>query len=288
MRGSSPYRLALRAYPPAYRHQHGGELVDTARALAGGRWSFRQWRSLLIGGLRTRALLASHGSAREVWTSALALALALGYLIPTAGMIAYLLGATGGISYETPSSLWIVVGMGLIPLAVLTVTTRWPAFLAVIGCPVVGMTLAMWVDTSGWSLSLYLQSLAWMVIGGGALAGVVASRGGGGRALSPTTAAILLAGAVAASYLLDSPHPEAVSAVVYLGLPLVGLVLVAVDPRPLIVATALWLRSAGGLVLGTLQIGDPLLVPGAMMVGVAVAALLSLWGTRRLVARIPT
>ncbi len=45
-----PYRFSMRAYPPGYRRDHGEELIDTALAMTGGRWSARQSMGFLLHG----------------------------------------------------------------------------------------------------------------------------------------------------------------------------------------------------------------------------------------------
>lgn len=47
-----PYWFSIRAYPPNYRREHGGELIDTADAMNNGRWSGRQAASFLVHGAR--------------------------------------------------------------------------------------------------------------------------------------------------------------------------------------------------------------------------------------------
>ena len=71
------YRWALLAYPRRYRRANGDELADTANRLAGGRWSLRQWWSLLVGGLRTRGRLATGDAPSAI----VARGVALGYLV---------------------------------------------------------------------------------------------------------------------------------------------------------------------------------------------------------------
>ena len=52
--GGSNYRWVMRAYPTDYRQAVGDELVDTANALSGNRWSLRQSRAADRRGLEHR------------------------------------------------------------------------------------------------------------------------------------------------------------------------------------------------------------------------------------------
>jgi len=287
----SPYRVVMQAYPSDYRRQHGGELIDTAHELAGRRWSFRQSRSLLIGGLRTRAWCASRGSFREVWAAGIALALALGFAVRAQVLIALVLGNAGNI-IDPDGSPWVDVALAVVPLVVLSTTTRWPAVLAITASAIIELVSHPMLDSGLGGERIILTRL------GGMIAMVflskwMASHGRGQRALSPMAAIALLVGFAALSYAGDST-PMILMMAIYLGLPVVGLLLVAVDPRPLIVCTTLWLISAAYqipffvLFVGFEQTIEAAVVIVLPLLVTIVSALASIWGTRRLTAQVQT
>lgn len=55
MGSRAPYRWVIRSYPAPYRRRYGAELIDTALAMHGGRWSAREAAALLAHGLRVSA-----------------------------------------------------------------------------------------------------------------------------------------------------------------------------------------------------------------------------------------
>ena len=97
--GGSDYRLVMRAYPLEYREAVGDELIDTANALSGNRWSLRQSTGLLTGGLRTRERLASNGDWRRAAASGFGIALLLGHLSVALAAALFL----GCLLYTSPS-----------------------------------------------------------------------------------------------------------------------------------------------------------------------------------------
>jgi hypothetical protein len=70
------YRLALRAYPPAYRRERGDEILGTLAEMQSGstRPSPRQVAALAVCGVRERGLLATGGPRAGVWTEGCRLA----------------------------------------------------------------------------------------------------------------------------------------------------------------------------------------------------------------------
>ena len=282
------YRIVMRAYPDDYRRRHGDELVDTANELSSRRWSFRQSRSLLIEGLRTRAWIASDGSSSGIWASGIGLAFALWFLMGAARPIAYLLGATGDVTHLGQSA-WALMALALVPLAVLTTTTKWPAVLVIAASAIIQLGNAVrseWDIIGHHPIAVGLSGVVVAV----APAWWMASRGKGRRALSPRAALLLLlALAVGVSYAENSPNLVAVYLGVFIGLPIVGLLLVTIDPRLLIAASVLWGRAAailvpGALLYGRLDLTTDTILPIVVPTMIAVLGILfSYLGTRRLI-----
>ena len=289
---TSRYRIAIRAYPTSYRCEHGDEIVATANELAPHRWSFRQARSLLFEGLRTRAWQSSNGTSSQLWASGIALAFAIRFLLSAAFGIANLLGATGYITVSILSP-WISMTLVLIPLAALTMTTRWPAALAITTLPIVGLVNS--VRLRGGTLDDYPITaglVTWLIVSliTSVLAWWMASRASGRRAISPTTALAMLTVTVSVFFISDSPQ-IVTDVVLYLALPIIGLLLVTVDPRSLITATTLWFFFAARLIPdfvigidGTTKTALAIAIPSAV---ITVGALLSRLGTRRLTGEVP-
>ena len=274
------YRLAMLAYPPSYRRTHGAEIVATAVELADGAWSARQASALMVEGLRTRAHCASGSSPRQAWASGVALALALGRVLSLG--TTFVLFRTTDVVFDGGLPSWAAVLAVAVPALTLIATTRWPAVVA-LAVPVALSLVAM--RSNPWYHPGYLFSL---LSGGPAvgLATMVAVVGDGRRALSPRWAAGLLAAIMVGAWAL-SPDAilQATLAVQLLVIPLVGLALVLVDPRPLAAGAASWLMTA-------LSAATILLVPGleeggsqgllfAAMIFVALIGLLAAWGAGR-------
>ncbi|MCP4222487.1 MAG: hypothetical protein GY773_03995 [Actinomycetia bacterium] len=281
---SPRYAIVVRAYPNSYRHECGDELVETANELADHRWSFRQARSLAFEGLRTRARISTNGSPRLVWANGIAVALGLWYLLRTAMPMTYLLGATGDVSGFSQSPR-ATMGFALVPLVGLVLTTRWPTAVLVTLTAIFAAIQAYQNDSRLFDHDDLVSAL----ISQGAIIGLawwLALRGQGRRAFSPPTAIVLLAAFVATSYVFDSPGVIEVLALLYIGLPILGLVMVTIDPRVLVAATTLWLLRtiwsvsmvlAFGIddLLYLLMIAVPMLVTG-------IGTMLSRYGIRRL------
>lgn len=235
----SPYRVVMLAYPRSYRRAHGPEIVDTANELADGRWSALQSGALLVEGLRTRARLSTGGAARQAWASGLAFALALSHVVSLALVVMISFDDSVSVVGSRPWRDVLVVGL---PLAGLTVTTRWPAALLVAAPTVIFLVAPQ--DGGAWSLpwSVVVVSQIPPVL----IACMIAALGDGRRALSPTRAIGLLALIVGAGLVLSPVAAyDATGWFLVLALPVIGLALVAVDPRPLAAASAVGLIRAG-------------------------------------------
>lgn len=233
------YRVAMLAYPAQYRRDNGPEIVDTANELADGRWSARQSGALLTEGLRTRTRLAAGGSPRQAWASGLALALALSHVASLGLVIMISVDESSGVVLSRPWRDALVVGL---PLAGLTVTTRWPAALLVAAPSAIYLVAPQ--DGGAWSLpwAVVVVSQIPPVL----IACMVAALGDGRRALSPTWTIGLLVLIVGAGFVLSPVAAYEVTAwTLMLMLPVIGLALVPVDPRPLAAASAVGLMRAG-------------------------------------------
>lgn len=274
------YRLAMLAYPPRYRRTHGAEIVATANELADGTWSARQAWALVVEGLRTRAHRASGSSAGQAWASGVALALAFGHVLSLGTTV--VLFRTTDVVVDGGLPSWAVVLAVTVPALTLIVTTRWPAVVA-LAVPMALSLVAMRSNPG------YQPGYLFSVLSGGpavGLATVVAVVGDGRRALSPRWAAGLLTVILLGGWALSTGAIlQATLAAELLVLPLVGLALVFVDPRPLAAGAASWLTYA-------FSAATILLVPGLeeggsqglLFVAIIVAALLGLvaaWGAGR-------
>lgn len=278
---SPTYRLALRAYPPAYRHEHADELVATANELSPNGWSARQARSLVVEGLRTRARLAAGPTGAMTWFDGAALGLALWYLLGATAHLTYLLGARGDIaSMSPPPGLSAIASVGA--LVTLTITTRWPT--AVIHSALLTvLVLRILLADGGWPPELLVQGIG-AAVAMTAIVWWLALRGPGRRALSPTVALSLLGAATAISWLLDSPGATVPAAAVLVGLPVAGLALAAVDPRPVVAGATTWLiftataLPATALTLGGFTATRSTILAGGCALWLAVGR----YGTRRM------
>lgn len=127
------YRWVLRTYPKEYREVVGGELVDTANQLSGGRWSPRQSLGLVAGGLRTRErfnndgdwlLSAAHGVGLALLIQSLVGGLARGLV--AAGMD---LGPGGLVVGAIPS--WVSAVLAMFVAVLLVRSTKRPTLLLI-------------------------------------------------------------------------------------------------------------------------------------------------------------
>lgn len=270
----SSYRLSMLAYPAPYRRANGPEIVDTANELAGGRWSARQSGALLAEGLRTRARQSTGGSPGQAWASGIALALALSHLASFAmAIMVYYCQSDVTVVALSPLRDLLITG---IPLAALTVTTRWP-MVVLVAAPVV-LLLYGHQDGGSWSVPwpVIIVGLIPSILLGGAAAAV----GDGRRALAPVQALGLLGAVVAVGWIVSPVAALEVTGLVQLlALPVVGIAVVGLDPRLLAAASALWLIRAGVgaaalLWSGSMEGSRTFALQTALMVGGALSGLL--------------
>ncbi len=220
---SRSYRLALRAYPSTYRAQHGEELVATAEELHPGGWSGGEAASLVISGLRTRARVACGGTARGAWTGAVAFAIVF-YMAGVVGDSVVV--KLGMVSDTTTTASWPAIVAPLAIIAVATLTTRWPFALAVTALAV------SWVvqTSSDPSSQVFVRVAVVQALVLSVVAWLIALRGDGRRAASVQGVLGLVAVVAVAGALVGI---GIVMALAMLASVVVGLVLIAIDPRPL-------------------------------------------------------
>jgi len=286
------YRLTMLAYPTSYRIDHGDELVETANELSDDRWSFRQARSLVAGGLRTRARLAASGTTTALWTDGVGLALVLWLILRSVPSLAFALGATDNIGAWRPS-LPTTIAIAVLPAFVLTLTTRWPAAVAVTASGLIAAASQFLdgpIDPIGHQLTVLTLLQAVSVTG---LAWWLAIAGDGKRAIAPITAGVVLTALVGSAYLAGSPDAVAAHAVILLGLPAAGVALAAFDPRPVIAATTVWFillltLMPTRLILVSELNGETLILGLVATAVIAAGLLLSRFGARRLLADVRT
>ncbi len=252
---TSTYSLVMRAYPTSYRAEHGEELVFTANELSDG-WSFRQSRSLLVEGLRTRTRLATNGSPKEAWASGVAFALGFGFLMNVTELLLILVGfgSIDGFLIEDLPPTWLVLAFALAPIAMM-ISTRWPTALIVVAVitalqvysfATVSPSRALISSSLPTAIYYISQLFGWAVMA--ALLIWLAARTDGPRAFSPRSGALLTAAAVGLAWLVDSPFaPGLVLPLLVFSLLVLGLALITIDPRPLMVVPVLalvWLAPA--------------------------------------------
>lgn len=169
------------------------------------------------------------------------------------------------------------------PPVALTLTTRWPAVVAA-ASPLMLSLVVVRSEYFGYR-PMYMMSLA---VEGAAvvLAVVVSILGDGRRALSPRWAAGLLLAMIGVGWAVSPLAMLGVTlAVTFLALPVLGVVLIGIDPRPLAVGSALWLMHS-------ITVASALMSPGvqgsevyaaqtsALVVG-SLLGLLAAWGAGR-------
>lgn len=224
---TSRYSLVMRSYPKDYRAEHGDELVDTANELTEG-WSHRQSRALLLAGLRTRARLATNGSARSAVASGVAMALGV-TIASSVGFSVVWVTETGQYSQELELAK---AAMGALVLLALTIRSRWPTALLATVWLVVGYVLAIRSEEAFVGLPLVpvalIMAFMWL-----------ASRTDGPRAFSPVIG-LLLVGLQALLLAIVSPYFYwVVSVVPLLLLLLFGVANSLIDPRSLVAGALL-------------------------------------------------
>ncbi len=282
---TSRYSLVIRAYPDDYRRAHSGELVQTANELTSG-WSFRQSRSLLVEGLRTRTRLSTNGLPEQAWASGLALALGLAYLIRVVMPSTYLLGGTGDVVSVSPSP-WISLAQTLPAFVALTLSTRWPTAVIVTASNASMLFYAAQADGAFGVFPIVATMLYLLTTT--ALFVWLAVQTEGPRAFSPTVGLALLVVSVTVSVALNSPDAGLVFTAAHLGPLIVGVLLTTIDPRPLIAGTVLILLTLSQIILHflfvpgatTSELAIPTMIALAIL---GVAGTLSRFSTRRALA----
>jgi hypothetical protein len=221
------YRLALRAFPAGYRLEHGDELVQTATDLHPNGWSPRESAALMSTGLRTRARLATGGSAQQATASGIRLALLLTYIMTLVFRVVSRLGSAPHITLDGTTAFLLAP---IIPIAVLTRTTRWPAALLITAFEMLSLMdqfrhqilgIAGYLLTAVTSTGVVVLLAWWLAL-----------RGDGRRAASPL-ATIALTVVISITTLVDQ-HRFLGPLTVVLGLVGIGVCVMLLDPRPLI------------------------------------------------------
>lgn len=271
------YRFVMRSYDDAYRTAHGAEIVETAAELGGGVWSVRQSASLAVAGLKTRALAASQGSAKNVWGQAIFTAFGLLIAMNTAVLAAYILGIQGGMGQIEPDAR---IGLIIVGSQLFILTRRMNAawFAALVGTALVAGYVSYAHGDSSLITSLLPVSLLIGAVGWAAAATSA-------RRSFPTPASIgLVVVGLLVAWVSDTPAvPAPAMALAVLA---VGLVLVRIDPRALAVATviACWLV----LILASSAVGANVSADRTLLIAVGITAaaagliFLSRSGIRRL------
>ena len=246
------YRWVLSAYPAEYRAAVGHELVDTANALTGGRWSVRQSVGLLAGGLRTRERLSTGGD----WKRSAATGLGIGFLVGRLAVgltVLLLLSGVQSLEYtmDQPGGLplWLVALLALIEVGLLVRSTRRPTLIC-IALIEVSFIVALAFGLSGdfgASLSqlipIELASL-WFI-----------DRFGDGRGvLTGKSVGVASVSSVALSFVMGDPALPGVAIVLTL---VVGVLFIRLRPTWAFAATSLFL---------------PFATPDASLVGLAISA----------------
>lgn len=155
------YRWVLRSYPAEYREAVGDELVGTANALSGNRWSFRQATGFLIGGLRTRERVANKGDWLLSAARGFGIAMLVAHLAPGLSLA---LTSTGIISatdwvVEGEMPLGVMAGFALV-VVVLLLRGTGKRTLAAIAVLDIGYFVSLWLAGSAIGISWLVISLA--------------------------------------------------------------------------------------------------------------------------------
>ncbi len=275
---SSKYRLVMRAYPADYRARHGAEIVDTACQLAEGSWSPRQALSLLWGGLGARGQEACENGGVALVAAGARIGLLLALAQSVASVIVFKLGVTGDITeLSGTGSVWAMA----LAVVAMVFTTRWPTA-TLVTAAWVWVVISSWSDQQGGfaavtvSVAVVFAAMAWWL----------ALASDGRRAANPRALALGLVAAVGISVVVDSPVVLALYALTLGGLFLVGLMIVAVDPRLLIAASTMWLLYAvSATALAASFQNGALWIAASVPAGVTVVSLTaSVLSARRLTA----
>ena len=216
--GGSNYRWVMRAYPADYRQAVGDELVDTANALSGNRWSLRQSAGLLTGGLRTRERLASNGDWRMAAARGFGIALLLGHLSVAlaAGLfVSNAIPTQGFIVQGNNGILAAFAGVSAVSALLLTRSTG-KTTLATIGVLQIVLSLAAWLGSSTVGLSQLVPLPALWFIG---------KHGDGKAALSKPLVAVLAALLIGFAFAISEPFAPGIlkPALILFGIALIRL-----------------------------------------------------------------
>ena len=216
--GGSNYRWVMRAYPADYRQAVGDELVDTANALSGNRWSLRQSAGLLTGGLRTRERLESNGDWRRAAARGFGIALLLGHLSVALAAGLFVSNAIPTQGFIVDGNIGIVGAFaGVSALSVLLLTrSTGKTTLATIGVLEIALSLAALLNSATVGLSQLVPLAALWFIG---------KHGDGKPALSKPLVAILAALLIGFAFTISEPFaPVAVRpALILFGIALIRL-----------------------------------------------------------------
>ena len=247
----SGFRLAMLGYPPDYRRDHGGEIVDTAIELADeSRWMWRQSLSLLVGGLRTRSREATNCSTRGVWVSGIRVGLFVWLAVHAALGFASALGVFPVERYMRVGGQLVSI-MPLVGIVALMFSTRWWAALAI----TIPYGISFWVGFP-YPSAAHLN----LVIHHSLLLGVVwwlALARDGRRAINPILGVLLVVGLV---LVFGFGGGERAMPYVRLLTPTLlivgGAILARIDPR-LAAAAVVYVALGLSLVLPAAILGTP-------------------------------
>ncbi|MCP4967092.1 MAG: hypothetical protein GY926_17895 [bacterium] len=279
----SGYGLVSRAYPRQYWDDNGEEILAVANEVSATAWSLRQALSLLGGGLRTRARLATRSTMRGVWESGARIALLLTLGLHIAGGLNSVVRSdwffepvqAGMLGSSVGAFVVLLRRFGLLAavlVSVQSVFVAWNATQQFFWPPSqIGGRISLVAYLVGPALT-YVALAWWLVLRGGAVKSVAV--------LGP------LAGVAAATALIGTPDWFLVG--IPLALLAVGLVLALCDPRLLaamVLVGLIWLVSALPLALTKEDTGIGHWLPLALMLGLlTIFTLIVRWSARRMIA----
>ena len=225
----SEYPIVTRAYPPEYWEAYGDELLDTANEMHDDKWSFRESRTLLVHGLRTRSLAATGGSIEQMFVQGAVLYLWLSLAIGLVSNVTIELNLHGNF-FSTPDYWRLGIDSALSVLVLFALTRSTRPFVMLIS---IAMQLGIFLSPDVLPVSRWFLVLVPVLI-----ATFVAARGDGRPVMLTRTGALFLVlGTIALVVSLNA------SLFILLGMAAAGFVLVAIDPRAL-VCMALWFLEA--------------------------------------------
>ncbi|MEM9656394.1 MAG: hypothetical protein AAGA65_30220 [Actinomycetota bacterium] len=234
-----------------------------------------------------RGKMMSDADSTEVWARGVAVGLALWLLLQLIIPVALAFGVGDGGDVLSGSPV-LALAIGGLPVAVLTLTTRLPAALAVTIAGATELALVFQVDHGSAGRGPVLSSVLFLLTTSG-VAWWLALRTSGRRALSPPAALATLL-ALATPAVVIGPSATIVGPLLALfGMLIAGLALVRTDPRPIITAATLWaLLALNGVAFGVLNDSALTVIESIVVVGVpllvsGIAARLGYVGTQRLI-----